>query len=174
MIKKNIPTIVVVLITILFTIFFSYCFIRLAFYSKYPSKDKLLYEDYTFIQYKLYEKKGRHGTTRRYEIYVKELHSPILIDDIVFGRANEDVLNSLVENDIISASVKKNTNKIYAYEIIYNEKFILHYEDYLDKHESNETVGIIVTGIMVCIGVGFLVAEIIYCKKNGSLDGIPL
>ena len=174
MIKKNTPTIVVFLITILFTIFVSYCFIRLAFYSKYPSKDKLLYEDYTFIQYKLYEKKGRHGTTRRYEIYVKELNSPILIDDIVFGRANEDVLNSLVENDIISASVKKNTNKIYAYEIIYNEQYILHYEDYLERHENNEIVGIIVTGIMVCIGVGFLAAEIIYCKKNGSLDGIPL
>jgi signal peptidase len=64
MIKKNIPTIVVFLITILFTIFFSYCFIRLAFYSKYPSKDKLLYEDYTFIQYKLYEKKRRFALRR--------------------------------------------------------------------------------------------------------------
>ena len=148
-----------------FLLLFIGCFIGLATIRSYPSKDKLTYENCTFLRYELKRSVGvKSGTTAKYLVYVEEYNKPLEIDNIVIKKANKEALQSLEEKDVIQIS-RRDYN---LYSASVGDTYILRYEDYLYCHNTNNLIGYIVVSSLILICSGMLVADIIVYKKTGE------
>ena len=162
--KEKIPFIIFIMITLAFFGFSLFSFVNLTLINKYPSVDELYYEQCTYVNSE-YVSVGRGY--HNYYIYVEEYNEPLKIDNIVVNKTHEELLFSLNEGDIISVSIVDN-NKLNLFSISFNGEYILSYEDYLDEHNGNNIVGIVVTAVISCIALGILVFGSIYYKKTGE------
>jgi len=159
--KAVVLTCIVILI---FLAFILYCFVNILNIFEYPKKELLTYERCVFIKY---EENGfsRHP---RYYIYVEEYEKPLEIDNIVFSAADEELLDLINKGSQIRVSIREEKDNLSLYSVEYNGKYILTYDDYLFRHNQNNTIGIIVTLIIGCICVTLLIITIIYYKKTGK------
>ena len=128
--------------------------------TSYPKESELKFEYYTFEKYE-YVKKRK---TSYYEIYVEELEKPIKIH-IEKKSIRKEILNEVKTGDIIKASLEEKNKYIEAYQITYNNKFILSYNDYLKDNKSNINSGIILMSIMIPIYSIVFVIEILKYKQ---------
>lgn len=165
--KKNyiIQNILLSFLVILFTGFL----IGVLTIKEYPNKDELKYKNYTFVNYEYVKRTGRYGSREKYYIYVKEYEKPLEIDNIVVKKTNLDVLKTIQPDDIIVVSIREYDDNLDIYSFEYNGDYVLTYEDYLSRHNSNNKTGIIVTSILSGVTLSLLIFGIIYYKKTGKL-----
>ena len=165
--KKYQPVIIMTsIVVIIFTLFTLFCLIWLSFFTNYPTSNELTYQEYTFIDYQFIEHIRRPTSTRYYEIYVKELEKPIRIDNIVYSKTNQELLDFIKPNEVILVSIKQTKKRPIAYAIKYQDDYILTYEDYLYKHQKNDTTGIVVSSIMTCVAISLFIYFIYALKKD--------
>ena len=153
-------------VTLLAQGFFLSLLILLLTMDKYSEDKVLVYEDCTFIRCELKENVTHRSRSCRYLIYTEEYDKPLEIDNIVQGKTNQELLLSIKQGDTIVVSIKdKETLDLYS--VSYNNEYILSYEDYLDKHNSNNKIGIIFNSVMSAILLSAFIIEVIYYKKTG-------
>ena len=150
-------------------IFFTWALIGVLSIEEYPSEDSLVYEECTFIKYEYKEIKYRRTSTMKYYyLYVEEYDEPFIIDNIVFSKTNEEALQNLMGGDKITVSLFEDKDKLYLYSASYKQSDILSYEAYFVEHESNDSIGVIVCSVLLCMSLALFIAEVYYYKKNGK------
>ncbi len=149
--------------------FFTWVLIGVLSIEEYPSEDSLVYEECTFIKYEFKETKYRKTSTMKYYyLYVEEYVEPLIIDNIVFSKINEEELQSLMVGDKITVSLFEDNDKLYLCSISCKQTDILAYEAYFAEHESNDSIGVIVCSVLLCMSLALFIAEVYYYKKNGK------
>ena len=149
--------------------FFTWVLIGVLSIEEYPTEDSLVYEECTFIKYEFKETKYRKTSTMKYYyLYVEEYGEPLIIDNIVFSKTNEEILQSLIGGDKITVSLFEDKDKLYLYSASYKQSDILSYEAYFAQHESNDSIGVIVCSVVLCMSLALFIAEVYYYKKNGK------
>ena len=131
---------------------------------KYPSADSLVYEECAFVrcEYKSTAKSSR------YYIYVEEYEKPLEIDNIVIGQIDREALLALEEGDTITISKYEGRKEYTLYSMSHGETDILSYENYLSKHTGNNTTGIVVCSILLCMTVGLCIGSVVLYRKTGE------
>lgn len=129
-------------------------------------KEELVFEECTFVKYNFIEDKGSRGrVTRYYKVYVEEYAVPLEIDSIIYDRVSKGKLDNLEAGERIVVSIDKADYSLYYLACEYSD--VLSYEDYLEGHEENYRIGLVVFPVLSCLGLGLFVANIIYYKKKG-------
>ena len=131
---------------------------------KYPSADSLVYEDCTFVRC---EQKNT-AKSSRYYIHVEEYEKPLEIDNIVLGQIDREALLALELGDKITVSKYDGKKEYTLYSVSHGETDILSYQDYLSRHNSNNTTGIVVCSILLCMTVGLFIGAVIHYRKTGK------
>ena len=144
--------------------FFLYFLVGVVTIGKYPSADSLVYEECTFVRC---EQKNT-AKSSRYYIYAEEFEKPLEIDNIVIGQIDREALLALEEGDTITISKYEGRKEYTLYSMSHGETDILSYENYLSKHTGNNTTGIVVCSILLCMTVGLFIGAVIHYRKTGK------
>lgn len=127
--------------------------------------EDLTQEQLTFQRYERVS--GRKSTM--YEIYVHEYTKPLVIDNISIDGMDRDALESLTPNTVVTVYYCETTVKDYDYEICQltaDSVSVLKFDDYINANKGNQTLGVIISPILIAAGV-FL---IVYFAK---LENVP-
>lgn len=134
----------------------------------YPAHEALVYEECTFVKYEKKVSATSKGTSSRYYIFVEEYDKGLEIDNIVFTEQQEEILQTILTGDKIKVSIYENKKQFDLFSMVYQEKTVLSYEDYLSAHNRNNTAGIIGCAFCeVCTGALFI-GEILRYKRTGK------
>ena len=144
--------------------FFLYFLVGVVTIGKYPSADSLVYEECTFVRC---EQKNT-AKSSRYYIYAEEFEKPMVIDNIVISQINREALLALELGDKITVSKYDGKKEYTLYSLSHGETDILSYQDYLSRHNSNNTTGIVVCSILLCMTVGLFIGAVIHYRKTGK------
>ena len=144
--------------------FFLYFLVGVVAIGKYPSADSLVYEECTFVRC---EQKNT-AKSSRYYIYAEEFEKPLEIDNIVLGQIDREALLALELGDKITVSKYDGKKEYTLYSLSHGETDILSYQDYLSRHNSNNTTGIVVCSILLCMTVGLFIGSVIHYRKTGK------
>ncbi len=135
----------------------------------YPSENSLVYEDCTFIKYEYAQNSTRRTDIEYYYIYVEEYGLPLKIDNIVFDEKYGSALSRLKKGDKVKVSIEfYKEDSYFLYSMSCDGVDILSYDDYIQAHTQNNKYALIVCPILICMGTGLFVAEVIYYKKTGK------
>lgn len=166
MIIDKIGSLIIILVTLLFFAFGIYSLVELSSI-EYPSSEELEYYDLTFKEYEY--KTNLRGRNHRYFISVSEFEEELIIDNIVISKVDKELLDVVEENDTVKVSYQVKKDKKYIYEIIYDNEYILSYQDYVSKHTSNNRIGMIGMSIISVLSFGTVIYEIIYFIRNKKI-----
>lgn len=148
------------------TVLFTILFIGLLS-NDYPEKSELQYETCTYVNYE-YDKHryGKGRTSRTYKVYVEEYDTPLIIDNIVFTAVPEARFSTLKKGDKVTLSIESSDDKLYLYTLSADGYNILSYDEYLEKHNSNNKTGIYLLPFMIIMSSGVLFKGIHGLKSN--------
>ena len=166
--KERSSVITICVIFSIIALIFAVGLIGLLMMEDYPNKEELVYEECTFISYEF----KKSSKSKRYYIYVEEYINPLEIDNIVYAKADKEVLSSIEPGDKIKISVRRFKDDLKLYSVSYKEKNVLSYEDFLARHESNDKLGFIILPILCFMSLSIVIVTIVYYKKTGHC--IPL
>lgn len=148
------------------TLLFAILFIGLLS-NDYPDKSELQFETCTYVDYEYDEHRyGKGRTSRTYNVYVEEYDTPLIIDNIVFPAVPEERFSTLKKGDKATLSIESSDDKLYLYALSDDGYDILSYDEYLEKHNSNNKTGIYLLPIMIIMSLGLMLKGFLTLKNN--------
>lgn len=164
--NKNIDHILFLIISAPCVILFTFLFIQ-SLTTTYPDKSELQYETCTYVDYE-HEKhsSGKGRTSHSYKVYVEEYDVPLIIDNIVFPAVPEARFSTLKKGDKVTLSIESSDDMLYFYTLSADGYDILSYDEYLEKHNSNNKTGIYLLPIMIIMSLGLMLKGFLALKNN--------
>jgi hypothetical protein len=161
--KKRIGMIFILLVLLLFLALFVFLFINNIYYHSYFKEleiSDVMYEELTFEKYEMI-RGGRYSSTR-YEIYFYEYDEPFEVSSFVLNKFDRDALNDLGRNQKIQVYYE---NDYDICQMKCGSITLLSFSDYKEENIENQTLGIIVSPILMLMAI-FLISLFIYWAYN--------
>ena len=161
---------------VMISFFLAVCIFGVVIFSvkKTPDFEELKTEECTFVKQKYYPRWSEIlDIESRYDIYVEEREKPFVISGIVFGKIDEEALDSLQPGDRVTVTYDEAAYHPYVYTLKSGEKTVFSYEDYAEA-ESKNTIGlqIIFSVLSFFFAASLAACIVIYVKK--PFDGRKL
>lgn len=165
--KKNIGYIVGFILSILFSLGFSFALFNCIQLVEYfdVTYNEVHHRILTYDKYEMSTKSDN------YEIYFNEYDKPFYISSITQKKLNKDGLENLKEDvKVLVYYIESNSDK-YDFaicEMKTDDVVILHFEDFVSVNKNNQIIGIVVCSFMILDGL--FLAWVFMCLKRKNDD----